>query len=164
MSLESRLVALANAIGADIKAARTARGELSALPTTNKTSLVAAITELYGLLGQSGAVIDDEAGNGATGVTWSADKIFDSIEAAKTAVKTDLIGGASAAYDTFQELQALMEADDTLTAALSDAVAKRVRFDAPQTLTTQEQAQACANIGVGNPDADFVATYTAAKA
>lgn len=164
MTQEARLIALANAIGVDIKAVKAAAGDLTALPTTNKTSLVAAITEIYGLMGTDGAVIDDLSGDGATAVTWSANKIFDSIEAAKTAVKSELIGGASAAYDTFVELQGLLEADETLTASLSDAITKRVRFDAAQTLTVAQQLQACTNIGIGNPDADFVAAYNTAKA
>jgi len=40
----------------------------------------------------------------------------------------------------------------------------RVRYDAPQTLTTAQQLQACTNIGVGNPERDFVTDYTTAKA
>jgi len=169
MTQEERLIALANALGADIKAARTARGDLTALSTTAKSNLVAAINEVRQIAidasgGTGGAAIDDAATNGATTVTWSADKIFDSIEAAKVAVKNDLTAGASAAYDTFQELQALLEADETLTASLADAVAKRVRFDAPQTLTVAEKLQACTNIGIGDPDSDFVAVYNTAKA
>ena len=42
MTLEQRIIALAQAIGADIKAAALARGDLSALTTTSKASLVAA--------------------------------------------------------------------------------------------------------------------------
>lgn len=164
MTQETRLISLANAIGADIKLLKAVDGDLSALSTTAKTSLVAAINEIYSLLGTDGAVIDDQAGDGATAVTWSANKIYDSIEAAKTAVKTELIGGASAAYDTFVELQGLLEADETLTASLSDAITKRVRFDAAQTLTVAEKLQACTNIGIGNPDVDFVAAYNTAKA
>jgi len=163
MTQETRLIALANAIGADIKLLKAADGDLTALSTTAKSSLVAAINEIYGLMGTDGAVIDDLSGDGATAVTWSANKIHDSIEAAKAAVKSELIGGASAAYDTFVELQGLLEADETLTASLSDAITKRVRFDAAQTLTVAQQLQACTNIGIGNPDTDFVAAYNTAK-
>jgi hypothetical protein len=169
MTQEERLIALANALGADIKAARIARGDLTALSTTAKSNLVAAINEVRQIAidasgGTGGASIDDTATNGATSVTWSADKIFDSIEAAKIAVKNDLTAGASSAYDTFQELQALLEADETLTASLADAVSKRVRYDAAQTLTVAEKLQACTNIGIGDPDSDFVAVYNTAKA
>lgn len=82
MSLETRIVAMAQAMGADVKTLTAAQGNLSALNTTTKTNLVAAINELLTLIGSAGASIDDGAGNGNTSVTWSADKIFDSIEAA----------------------------------------------------------------------------------
>lgn len=164
MTQEERLIALASAIGADIKQLRTSRGDLTTLRTTAKSNLVASINEIYGLLGSSGAVIDDEAGNGGTSVTWSADKIFDTIEAAKQQVKDDIIGGASEAYDTLLELQELLEADQTLTASLADAMTKRVRFDAAQTLSQAQKRQACENIGIGDPDTDLVATYNTAKA
>jgi hypothetical protein len=39
-----------------------------------------------------------------------------------------------------------------------------VRFDASQTLTTPQMLQACTNLGIGDPDTDFLAAYNAAKA
>lgn len=164
MSLETKIISLAQAIGADVKALRVAQGDLTSLPTTAKGNLVAAIAEIYGLLGQAGAVIDDNAGNGATSVTWSADKIYDSLEQAKQAVKAEILGGASEAYDTLLELQELATGNASTAAALATAVNNRVRFDAAQTLTTAQKLQACTNIGVGDPEHDFAADYTAAKA
>ena len=176
MSLETRIVALAQAMGADVKALTAAQGSLSALNTTTKTSLVAAINELMTLIGSAGASIDDGAGNGNTAVTWSADKIFDSIEAAKTAVKNDLVGGAGAALDTLNELAAALGNDPSFAATIATEIANRVRFDAAQTLTSPQQAQARANIGaasaadvsgllagLGTYDRDYAADYTAAK-
>lgn len=177
MSLETRIVALAQAVGADVKALTAAQGSLSALNTTTKTSLVAAINELLTLVGGSGAVIDDNAGNGNTGVTWSADKIFDSIEAAKTAVKDELVAGAGAALDTLNELAAALNNDPSFATTIAGEIANRVRFDAAQTLTSPQQAQARGNIGaaaasdvsgltagLGGYDRDYAADYTAAKA
>jgi hypothetical protein len=164
MSLETRIIALAQAVGADVKALTLKQGDLTALSTTAKGNLVSAINELYSLLGSSGAVIDDGAGDGATSVTWSANKIFDSIEAAKAAVQTSILGGASAAFDTLKELQDLIVNDEGLLTALTTAVANRVRFDDAQTLTTAQKLQACQNIGVGNPETDFSASYVTAKA
>lgn len=46
MTLEQRLIALAQVIGADIKALNLAQGSLSTLATTAKDSLVAAVNEL----------------------------------------------------------------------------------------------------------------------
>ena len=46
MSLASGVLALANAIGADIKALLRGQGELSNLATTDKNSLVGAVNEV----------------------------------------------------------------------------------------------------------------------
>lgn len=177
MSLETRIVSLAQAIGADIKTLGAAQGSLSALNTTTKTSLVAAINELVLMVGSAGAEINDTAGNGSTTVTWSADKIFDSIEAAKAAVKNELVSGAAAALDTLNELAAALNNDPSFATTIAAEIANRVRFDAAQTLTSPQQAQARANIGaaaaadvaglitgLGTYDRDYVATYNTAKA
>ncbi len=177
MSLETRIVALAQAMGADVKALTVAQGTLSALNTTTKTSLVAAINELLTMIGSAGAVIDDGAGNGNTGVTWSADKIFDSIEAAKAAVKNDLVNGAAAALDTLNELAAALNNDPAFATTIAAEIANRVRFDAAQVLTNPQKAQARSNIGaaadadlagltagLGAYDRDYVADYNTAKA
>lgn len=164
MSLESRIIAFAQAVGADIKALRLADGDLTSLSTTAKSSLVAAINELYGMVGSGGATINDAAGNGDTLVTWSADKIHDTIEAAKAAVKNDLTAGAAAALDTLAELAAALNNDPSFSATVAAEIASRVRYDAAQALTTPQKAQACANLGIGDPDYDFAADYAAAKA
>lgn len=172
MSLESRIIALAQAVGTDVKALTAAQGSLSSLNTTTKTSLVDAINELLTLVGGSGAAIDDNAGDGSTTVTWSADKIFDSIEAAKAAVKNELVNGAGAALDTLNELAAALGNDPSFAATIATEIANRVRFDAAQTLTAPQQAQARANIGaasaadvagLGAYDRDYAADYAAAK-
>lgn len=159
MSLETRIIALAQAVGADVKALTASQGTLSSLSTTAKSSLVAAINELA----TSTAQINDAAGNGNTTATWSADKIFDSIEAAKTAVTNSLTNGAAAALDTLAELAAALGNDPSFAANIATEIANRVRYDAAQTLTAPQQAQACANIGVGNPDHNFLTEYAAAK-
>ena len=184
MSASANLILLAQAIAADVKALNTAQGDLATLPTTNKTSLAAALAEIYGLVQASGAQIDDLAGNGDTEVVWSADKVFDAIEAAKVAVKNELLNGASAAYDTFKELQDLLVGQDDAVAALTTSVSNRVRFDQAQVLTSEQQGFARDNIGaasaaevadvasdlatltaaVGDTEADLVAAYNAAKA
>ena len=173
MTLEQRLIALAQAMGADVKALLAAQGSLSALATTAKASLVAAVNELKTAVDAAaggGVSIDDGAGDGATGVTWSADKIFDAIEAAKTAVKNDLTAGAAAALDTLSELAAALNNDPAFAATIAAEIANRVRYDAAQTLTAPQQTQARANIGaqsaaaIGDPDRNLVADYTAAKA
>ena len=169
MTLEARVVALAQAIGTDVKTLAATQGSLSALNTTAKTSLVAAINELLTLMGGAGAVIDDLAGDGNTGVTWSADKNFDSIEAAKADIKNEIINGAGATLDTLNELAAALNNDPSFATTIATQIANRVRFDAAQALTAPQKAQACANIGAaslaatGDLDRDFAAAYTAAK-
>ena len=177
MSLESKLIALATAIGADVKALTLTQGSLSALTTTTKTSLVAAINELVGLVGSGGgAVIDDAATNGDTTVTWSADKIFDSIAAAKAALKGEILGGAGAAFDTLSELAAALGNDASFAATIATEIGNRVRYDTAQSLTTGEATQARSNIGaasaatlstlltdLGDLTTDLSAVYVTAK-
>ena len=164
MTMETRLIALAQAIGADIKDLRGKQGDLTSLATTAKGNLVAAINEIYGLLGSVGAIIDDGAGDGDTSVTWSADKIHDSIEAATTALRNSLVNGAGAALDTFKELQDAIGNDPSFAATLATQMSKRVRVDAAQTFTTDEKLQGCNNLGIGDPEHDFLGDYATAKA
>lgn len=180
MSFETRVIALAQAIGADIKTLTENQGTLSSLSTTAKTSLVAALNELHGMIAGAGVQINDTATNGATTVTWSADKIFDEIEIAKAAVIDSLTNGAAAALDTLAELATALGNDPNFATTIAGEVANRVRFDAAQTLTTPQQVQARANIdaapasvvadldalelAVGDTDHNFVTDYTTAKA
>lgn len=163
MTMETRLIALAQAIGADIKDLRGKQGDLTALTTTAKNSLVAAINEIKLALASAGVTINDSAGNGDTDVVWSADKVYDTIEAAKVALRNELTNGASAALDTFKELQDAIGNDPTFAATMATSLSNRVRFDAVQSLTTAQKLQACTNLGIGDPEADFAAAYAAAK-
>ena len=164
MSLETQIIALAQAIGADIKDVRTKQGDLTSLTTVAKGNLVAAINELKAALASAGATIDDAAGDGATAVTWSANKIFDSIAAAKAEVQNSILDGAGAALDTLNELSAALNNDPNFAATIAIEISNRVRYDAEQTLTAPQQLQACSNIGVGNPERDFATDYATAKA
>ena len=171
MTLEQRLILLAQAIGADIKALNISQGALTDLDTTTKTSLVAAVNELKGIVnGLSGALINDAAGDGDTTVTWSADRIFDAIADASAALKNELTNGAGAALDTLAELAAALGNDPSFAATIAGEIANRVRYDAAQALSAPQQAQARSNIGaqaaadVGDTDHNFVADYNTAKA
>ena len=163
MSLATRLVALAQAIGSDIKTLTNKQGDLTSLSTTQKSNLVSALNEIHAAIGAAGASINDTAGNGDTAVTWSADHIFDMIEAAKAAVKSDLVNGAGAALDTFNEFSLALGNDANFAATIATSLANKVSYDAAQTLTTSQKLQACTNIGIGDPEGDLVATYTTAK-
>lgn len=163
MTLEQRIIALGNAIGADVKALKAADGDLTALTTTAKGNLVAAINEINAALATSGVQIDDTATDGATTVTWSVDKIFDTIEAAKQSVKDDLSNGAASALDTFKELEDALGGDANFAATVATSLSNKVDYSTAQTLTVAQKLQACNNIGVGDPDHDFVTDYTTAR-
>lgn len=188
MTIETRIIALAEAIGADVKALKSADGTLGSLTTTAKSNLVAAINEVRALAaaagggGGGGAVIND-AGT-TTADVWSASKIQSVVTAASTATKNELINGAGAALDTLQELAGALGNDPNYAATIAAQIANRVRFDASQTLTTPQKTQVLANIGaassadytainatvsglvtgLGSYDRNYVADYTAAKA
>lgn len=136
--------------------------DLNALTTTQKASIVAAINEVKAqanaLAAGSGAI--DDAATG-TSTTWSSSKINDEIAAAISVV----LGGADAAYNTLKELQDAVVGNDGDLEGILTALGNRVRFDAPQTLTAPQQAQARANIGaasaldVGDTNTNFVEIF-----
>lgn len=160
-TLATRLSDLATRIATECKSIRTLlngnAADLSALQTTAKTNLVAAINEVNAK--PSGATINDSTT--AVGSTWSSTKIA----AERAAVKAEILGAAGAAYDTLEELKAYA---DSGQAADQVALGNRVRFDASQTLTAPQKAQAKTNIDaygnleLGNPDTDLVAVFNAA--
>jgi hypothetical protein len=82
MSLQTRINELSSAIAADYKVLKAAQGNLSALNTTAKSNLVAAINELLAAMPAAGAVINDSASGNAT--TYSSTHI----DALLTALKT----------------------------------------------------------------------------
>ena len=81
-------------------------GNLQTLSTTEKTSLVDAINELFQSvrsLSGSAAGINDSATNETS--TLSAKKIIELVNQAKTEAKSEILGGAVAAeLDTIKEL------------------------------------------------------------
>ncbi len=154
---QERITSLAQAIAADIKRLTTNQGTLTALTTTDKTSLVKAINELKSSIANATNINDTST---STSATWSSDKINSSINNAVSA----LVNGASTTLDTLNELADALGNDANFATTIAAQMGKRVRVDAPQTFTVTEQAQGCANLGIGNPDTDFVAAYNTAKA
>ena len=163
MSLETKIIALAQAIGADVKALKASDGDLTSLSTTAKGNLVAAINELYTMAASVGVTIDDGAGAGATAVAWSADKIVSEIAIARQGAKDDVINGAGAALNTLKELADALNNDPNFAATIATDLANRVRYDAFQSLNTTQKLQACTNLGIGDPEANFAAAYATAK-
>jgi hypothetical protein len=172
-SLATRLSDLATRIATECKAIRTFvngnAADLSALNTTTKTNLVAALNEVRALAaGIHLTDLLDDASAAGDDVTWSIDKIAAELTAAKTAVKAEILGGASAAYDTLLEIQAFLAGDDASIATITTALGNRVRVDtAAQGLTGTQQSNARTNIGaqdaaaVGNTDQNLVTVFEA---
>lgn len=154
---QERITLLAQAIAADIKQLTTNQGTLTALSTTDNSSLVAAINELKSSIANATNINDDSTSSSAT---WSSDKINTSINEAISA----LVNGADTTLDTLKELADALGNDANFATAIATQMGKRVRVDEAQTFTVTEQAQGCENLGIGNPDTDFVAAYTTAKA
>ena len=142
MSLVTRITALINSIATDIKDVYAKIGNLNTLQTTTKSSLVGAINEIKA---SGGLQINDSTPSAST--TFSGTAIDSKIATAKTEVKNEILGSASAAYDTLQEIQAQMEADDTAAASLATAVGQRPTYTE-----------------TGNLDTDLVQLYNTAKA
>jgi len=186
MSLQTNLQDLATRAATESKAIRTLlngnQSSLAALTTTAKNNLVAAINELdaaIDALSAGAAGINDtvtattstwsstktsaEIGglildsSSATTKTWSASKIAAAIATAKS----ELVNGAGAALDTLNELAAALGNDANFASTTTTALGNRVRFDAAQTLTSGQKTQACANLGLGEPETDLVATFNA---
>lgn len=160
MSLTTRLTDLATRAATECKSLRTLINnnqlDLSSLTTTAKSNLVAAINELDAAIDavSAGAASINDSSSG-TSATWSASKIAAEILAAKNA----LTNGAGAALDTLAELATALGNDANFATSVNSALANRVRYDAAQTLDATQKAQACANIGIGDPDTNFVTTF-----
>ena len=161
MSLATRIESLVIRVAQEFNDVRAKAGNLANLTTTDKSNLVAAINELQAAV-VSSAVIDDAQVAATT--TYSSTKIVSLLDA----LKSEILGGADAAYDTLVEIQQLLQSGTSGLDALLAAVNNRVRFDAAQALTVAEQLQARSNIGavaasdVGNTDTDFVAVFVGA--
>lgn len=163
-TLVTRVTDLATRIATECKALRTLingnASDLSALNTTAKTNLVAAINEVRGSVVSLGtpAAINDALTT--TGNCWSASGTASAIATAKQQAIDAVTNGASSALDTLAELASALGGDANFAATTATALGKRVRVDAAQTFTTTEINQACANLGIGTPDTDFVSTFT----
>lgn len=105
----------------------------------------------------------DAAITAAVGTAKS--ELTDKIIADVAKVKSDILGaGVPETLDTLQEIADKLNGDAALVANLSVALNNRVRFDEEQVLSSEQKTRACTNIGIGEPNTDFVAIYNAAKA
>jgi hypothetical protein len=188
MSLATNVSDALTRVATEIKSVRTLingnQADLSALTTTAKSNLVAAINELVAA-SQSATGIDDTTtgtdstwssskiasaiialindGAPSTTTVWSSQHTSDSIQAAVT----NLVNGAPTALDTLKELADAIASDESSIGSILTGLDNRLRFDAAQTLTTTQQAQGQANLSVpssasvGDTTTDFVAVFQA---
>ena len=158
-TLQVRITDLATRVATECKSIRTLMNanssDLSALTTTQKTSLVAAINELKSSITALGTPLTISDSTSNTTQVWSSSKVASEIQAAKDAITN----GAASALDTLSELAAALGNDANFASTLTTALGYRLRFDAAQTLTVGQITQACANIGIGEPNTDFVTTF-----
>lgn len=161
MSLQTQINSFVLRVAQEFNAVAGKIGSLAGLSTRDKSNLVAAINELQAAVAAAVAIDDGAIGSSST---YSSSKIAALLDA----LKAEILGGADAAYDTLLEIQQAIQSGDSAIAALLEAVNKRVRYDAAQSLTAAEQAQARDNIGaiasmeVGDTGFDFVAAFEAA--
>lgn len=158
--------------GSQLKQLRALTGLLASLTTSTKNSLVDAINEVNAKTASAGAAIDDSTARTTT--VYSSSKVVSAISDARASLKAEILGGAGATVDTLKEIADLLASsdldDDTAISALTTGLGNRVRFDAAQTLTAAQKAQANANIGavslvqLGDPTHSYKAVLVAALA
>lgn len=158
-TLDGQIQALATQLGTDIKQIITNQGNLSALTTTQKASLVLAINEIKAELGTIDANLIDDSAPSST-KTYSSSKIVSEIQTKCQEVKDALLGGAGEAFDTLKELADLIEQNQDLIESLQTLAGSHVRYDAAQELSPQQKTQARTNIGAAD-DTDYQTTKTA---
>ena len=159
-TLQTRITDLATRVATECKAIRTLvngnAADLSALTTTQRTSLVSAINELKTAIDNvAGSSITISDSTSSTTQVWSSSKVSSAIAQAKS----DLVNGAGAALDTLAELASALGNDANFASTVTTALGYRLRFDVAQTLTAGQKTQACTNLGIGEPDTDFVTTF-----
>jgi hypothetical protein len=172
MSLQNRLLDLTTRIATECKSIRTLvngnQGDLSALTTANKTSLVQALNEIKALADSatsaSAASVQINDATTSTQSVWSSSKVSNQIDTAVSA----LVNGAPGVLDTLEELAAALGNDQNFAATISTALAARVRVDvSSQGLSDLERTNARTNIGavgvaqIGDTETNFVSTFNA---
>lgn len=131
------------------------------------------VTALEGRTVNLTSIIQDAAVDRET--VWSSDKTYNELNDLKETldgkilanmakVKKEIMGeNVPEALDTLKEIADKLNGDASIVAGISTALNNRVRFDEDQALTAEQKTKACTNIGIGEPNTDFVAIYTTAK-
>lgn len=170
MSLATRLTDLAVAVGTDIKQIKvwlfgSSSGSLSDLQTTAKGSIVAAINEARTTGGSGtppnasetvvGVVELATLAEVATGTDSTRAVTAAAVRQERNALKTEILGGATGAFDTLMELKALVDGAEESAdiTALTTVVGGKA-----------DKSEIYTRTQLGDPDTDFAAAYATAKA
>lgn len=144
MTLYQRLIALAQAVGADVKQIFVKQGDLSQLSTTAKSNLVAAINEV--LVEAQKSEIDDAVTSSTK--TWSSQKISTTLATAVANAKDEILGDLPPeALNTIRELADALQNNENFGSQVLNAIAGKVSFNEAQNLTEAQKLQARTNIG-----------------
>lgn len=169
MSLENRIKSALTDIATDWKSTKTwlfgsINGSLADLNTVDKTSVVGAINEL-----EAATVTVPDATESVEGVAeiatlaematgTSHENKFATpagVRQERDALKSELLGGASAAWDTLEELRIAIEAAEETDAIDALTTVVGTKANAADVWTKTE---------IGAVEADLAAYYQAAKA
>jgi hypothetical protein len=170
MSLSTNVADLATRVGTEAKALRTLINgnavDLSALTTTAKTSLVAAINEIEAAVAAASGIDDDTT---ATTTTWSSSKIDTEVDGRIATATSALVDSSPSTLDTLNELAAALGDDPSFATTVSTALGNRVRTDtAAQGLNGTQQTNARTNIdaasatNVGSTTTNYVTAFETA--
>lgn len=133
MSLSTNVSNLATRVATEVKSVKTQINgnapDLTALNTTTKTNLVAAINEILAIAGSN---INDSAT--ATTTTWSSSKTNSEIASAVAA----LVGTAPGTLDTLAELAASLQNDEGTIASLVTSIGTKANTSDVVLLTTAQ--------------------------
>lgn len=129
MSLATNISTAFTRVATESKALRTLingnQSNLSALNTTAKSNLVAAINELVSSIGEAGASINDSTIS--TSSVWSSSKTEEEIDAAISA----LVNAAPGLLDTLDEIAQALGDDPNFATTITNALALKAPLASP---------------------------------
>lgn len=134
MNLIERINELASAIGSEIKKLKT------------------RITTLEGSVVSSSSINDTTS---SSTTTYSSNKVNELIRE----TKTDILGGATEAYDTLKEIEDYITTDKGGAAAMATVVGQKLKVNEVHTLTSQELTNVQTSLKLGSTDVDLVAVF-----
>lgn len=122
------------------------------MKTTLKDALLDLQTQTQAGFTETGRQL--KALNQSINDSVNSDAIDEKIALAKSEIKSEILGGASEAFDTLLELQQAIESGGTAS-ALADAVNKRLRFDESQVLSDDEISNVLSSLKIEYSSIDF---------